>query len=98
MSKLFKAQTFGIAAVLAILLTSNVAQAANEPNDPVVLLLKGLWRPVVGSPKISFPGINLGDGSWITNASMQSTAFRASTTRTTPSSATFISNSPAVDA
>jgi len=69
MTKLRKSLTYvsWAASALAVLLTSPVAQAAPSPNDPVVLLLKGLWRPVVGSPRINLSGINLGDGTWGVN-------------------------------
>jgi hypothetical protein len=43
-----------------------MAQGRPAPNDPVVLLLKGIYQPVVKGPDLGLPGVNLNDGSWST--------------------------------
>ena len=52
--------------VVALLLASSEqALAGPPPNDPVVLLLKGIYQPAVNAPNLGFPGINLNDGTWL---------------------------------
>jgi hypothetical protein len=58
-----------IAAVLAVVLITSgpvMAQGKPAPNDPIVLLLKGIYQPVVNGPNLGLPGVNLNDGTWIT--------------------------------
>ena len=58
-----------IAVALAFVLTSSgpaMASGKPAPNDPIVLLLKGIYQPVVNGPNLGLPGVNLNDGTWIT--------------------------------
>lgn len=45
-----------------------VAQAKPTPNDPIVLLLKGVYQPATNAPNLGLQfnnqPINLNDGSW----------------------------------
>lgn len=52
-------------AAAALLASPERAQAGPAPNDPVVLLLKGIYQPAVNAPSLGFPGINLNDGTWL---------------------------------
>jgi hypothetical protein len=40
-----------------------VAQARPAPNDPIVLLLKGIYQPVVKSPSLGLSGVTI-DSTW----------------------------------
>src|SRR5262245_28057490 len=40
-----------------------VPQDRPAPNDPIVLLLKGIYQPVVKPPKLGFSGVTI-DNSW----------------------------------
>jgi hypothetical protein len=53
---------------LALLTSSGRVMAQGEfaPNDPFVLLLKGVYQPVVNAPDLGLPGVNLNDGSFMT--------------------------------
>lgn len=51
--------------VAVLLALPKQAQAGPAPNDPVVLLLKGIYQPAVNAPNLGFPGINLNDGTWL---------------------------------
>jgi hypothetical protein len=56
-------------AALTLLLTSPMhvmAQGHSGPNDPIVLLLKGIYQPAVNAHDLGLSGINLNDGTWIT--------------------------------
>ena len=46
-------------------LAAQGAAAKPAPNDPMVLLLKGIYAPAVNAPNLGLPGINLNDGTWI---------------------------------
>lgn len=52
-------------AAAALILSPEQAQAGPAPNDPVVLLLKGIYQPAVNAPNLGFPGVNLNDGTWL---------------------------------
>jgi hypothetical protein len=56
-----------IAVALVVLLASfgPVMAETPAPNDPIVLLLKGIYQPVVNGPNLGLPGVNLNDGNWI---------------------------------
>jgi hypothetical protein len=57
-------------AIFALVLVATsgpvMAQGKPAPNDPLVLLLKGIYQPVVNGPNLGLPGVNLNDGTWIT--------------------------------
>src|SRR5580704_2552522 len=36
----------------------------DTPNDPFILLLTGIYKPVVNGPNLNLNGINLSDGSY----------------------------------
>lgn len=58
-----------IALALVVVLASSGPVMAEEkptPIDPIVLLLKGIYQPVVKGPNLGLPGVNLNDGTWIT--------------------------------
>jgi len=57
-----------IAVALVIVLASSGPVMAEKPapNDPIVLLLKGVYQPVVNGPNLGLPGVNLNDGTWFT--------------------------------
>jgi len=59
---------FAGAGALAVLLASGqgMAHGAPQPNDPIVLLLKGAYHPPLNAPNLGFTGVDLNDGSWIT--------------------------------
>ena len=41
------------------------AETRPTPNDPLVLLLRGIYQPATDAPQTPFAGINLNDGNWI---------------------------------
>jgi hypothetical protein len=45
-----------------------MAQGKAVPNDPFVLLLKGLYKPVVRGPNLGLSMVDLNDGSYSTTA------------------------------
>ena len=51
--------------MLDLIASSGQVQAGPVPNDPVVLLLKGVYQPPVNAPHLGFPGVNLNDGTWL---------------------------------
>jgi hypothetical protein len=55
-------------AVALVLASSGsvMAQGKPTPNDPIVLLLKGIYQPVVNGPDLGLPGVDLNDGTWFT--------------------------------
>jgi len=57
----------GVLTALSISFGQAIAQGRPAPNDPIVLLLKGNWVPVVSAPSLGLPGVNLNDGTWIVN-------------------------------
>ena len=53
-------------AALAGLLLPGRAQGGATPSDPFVILLKGLYQPVVHGPNLGLSAVDLGDGSYST--------------------------------
>jgi hypothetical protein len=54
--------------VLSVVLATSglvMAQGKPAPNDPIVLLLKGIYQPATNAPNLGLPGVNLNDGTWI---------------------------------
>jgi hypothetical protein len=43
-----------------------IAQGADSPGDPFIVLLKGVYQPVVHGPNLGLTGVNLSDGSYST--------------------------------
>jgi hypothetical protein len=43
-----------------------MAQGPSAPNNPFILLLQGIYSPVVKGPNLGLSGINLSDGSYST--------------------------------
>lgn len=43
-----------------------MADGKPAPNDPIVLLLRGIYQPAVNAPNLGLSGVNLNDGTWIT--------------------------------
>jgi hypothetical protein len=41
-----------------------MADANDTPNDPFILLLNGVYQPVVNGPNLGLTGVNLNDGSY----------------------------------
>jgi hypothetical protein len=59
-------RVFWIAGALSIPLASPApatAQGVPPPNDPIVLLLKGIYQPVVKAPKLGLTGVSI-DSTW----------------------------------
>src|SRR6476620_2395637 len=57
----------GLAAMAALALPGHVrAQAKTQPDDSFVLLLKGLYKPVVKGPNLGLSMVDLNDGSYST--------------------------------
>jgi hypothetical protein len=54
----------GGAGALVALLASPVRVMAKPPSDPFVLLLKGLYEPVVQAPNLGLSLVDLNDGSY----------------------------------
>ena len=54
----------GGAGTLVALLSSPVRVMAKAPSDPFVLLLKGLYEPVVHGPNLGLSVVDLSDGSY----------------------------------
>jgi hypothetical protein len=54
----------GGAGALVALLSSPVRVMAKAPSDPFVLLLKGLYEPVVHGPNLGLSVVDLSDGSY----------------------------------
>jgi len=42
-----------------------MAKEARPPNDPFILLLSGVYLPVVNGPNLGLSGVNLNDGSYM---------------------------------
>lgn len=71
-----------IAAALVVLLASSgpvMAAGKPAPNDPIVLLLKGIYQPVVNGPNLGLPGVNLNDGTWFSTKIYSVTSVPGST-------------------
>ena len=49
-----------------MLFPGQLLAAAAVPGDPFIILLKGLYKPVVNPPNLSLPSVNLNDGSYST--------------------------------
>jgi hypothetical protein len=43
-----------------------MAKEQPESKDPIVLLLTGIYHPVVNGPDLGLPGVDLNDGTWHT--------------------------------
>jgi hypothetical protein len=41
-----------------------MAEGTSVPNDPFILLLKGIYQPVVHGPDLGLSAVNLNDGSY----------------------------------
>jgi len=57
----------GLSGAIAAVLASPrraVAEDANRPNDPFILLLHGIYQPVVTSPDLGLSSVNLSDGTY----------------------------------
>jgi hypothetical protein len=54
----------GGAGALVALLASPVRVMAKAPSDPFVILLKGLYQPVVHGPNLGLSVVDLSDGSY----------------------------------
>ena len=70
-------------AVAALLGFSGRLQAGPAPNDPIVLLLKGIYQPPVNAPHLGFPGVNLNDGTWLVTEIHRVTSIPGSTNQDT---------------
>jgi hypothetical protein len=55
----------GGAGALVALLASPVRVMAKAPSDPFVILLKGLYQPVVHGPNLGLSVVDLNDGSYM---------------------------------
>jgi len=57
-----------VAGAAAMLSASDPVWANDDhrPNDPFIVLLKGLYRPVIQLPDLGLSGVNLADTSYIT--------------------------------
>jgi len=56
-----------IGGTLAALLSSSgrvMAEGTEAPNDPFIVLLKGVYQPVVHGPNLGLSAVNLNDGSY----------------------------------
>jgi len=56
-----------IGGAMAALLSSSgraMADASDAPNDPFILLLSGVYQPVVNGPNLGLSAVNLNDGSY----------------------------------
>jgi len=53
-------------ALVALLSSSRrmMAQGSPAPNDPFILLLKGVYQPVANAPNLGLSVVNLNDGSY----------------------------------
>jgi hypothetical protein len=54
--------------VLGVVLATSghaMTQGKPAPNDPIVLLLKGIYQPATNAPNLGLPGVNLNDGTWM---------------------------------
>jgi len=90
-----------IAVALVIGLVSSgpvMAEEKPEASDPIVLLLKGIYKPVVHGPNLGLAGVNLNDGTWTTTEIHTVTSVPASTDHDTAVIGHFYSqnNSPLV--
>ena len=72
---------FRNAMTLALLASAGpmMGQGKPAPNDPVVLLLKGIYHPAVNAPNLGLSGVNLNDGAWTTTEIHTVTSVPAST-------------------
>ena len=51
--------------MVALLPTGRVmAEETAAPNDPFIVLLKGIYQPVVHGPDLGLSAVNLNDGSY----------------------------------
>jgi hypothetical protein len=63
-AKIPRRALFGGAGALVALLASPVRAMANAPDSPFVILLKGLYEPVVHAPNLGLSAVDLNDGSY----------------------------------
>lgn len=83
-------QACWIAAALVMASAAPVmADGKPTPNDPIVLLLKGIYQPVVNGPDLGLPGVNLNDGTWITTQIHTVTSVPGSTNQDEAAAGTF---------
>jgi hypothetical protein len=78
----FKVRTTIFAFAVAALLASAaplMAQHKPAPKDPIVLLVKGIYQPVVKAPKLGLSEVTI-DGTWITTEIHTVTSVPGSTT------------------
>ena len=62
-----KAITGGLVGLTALVLPGQVrAQAKKQPKDSFVVLLKGIYQPVVHGPNLGLSTVDLNDGSYVT--------------------------------
>ena len=62
-----KAITGGLVGLAALALPGQVrAQAKSQPDDSFVVLLKGIYQPVVHGPNLGLSTVDLSDGSYTT--------------------------------
>src|SRR5262249_19604479 len=62
-----RAMLGGLSGAIAAVLASPrrvVAEDANRPNDPFILLLHGIYQPVVTGPDLGLSSVNLSDGTY----------------------------------
>src|SRR5438874_13287530 len=59
-------QTSLIVGTLVALLSFSGQALGQVPNDPFVILLKGIYQPVVHGPNLGLSQVNLSDGSYST--------------------------------
>lgn len=73
--------TAKFASALGVILLSStlMAQGRPAPNDPIVLLLKGIYQPAKNAPNLGLPGINLNDGTWFVTEIHRVTSIPGST-------------------
>ena len=63
-SKIPRRALLGGAGALVALLASPVSVMAEAPDSPFVILLKGLYEPVVQAPNLGLSVVDLSDGSY----------------------------------
>jgi hypothetical protein len=77
---LVRAARMGFALGVVFATSGNaVAQGKPAPNDPIVLLLKGIYQPATNAPNLGLSGVNLNDGTWIVTEIHRATSIPGST-------------------
>ena len=93
-SNIVKVAALTLGTLVALLSFSGQA-LGQVPSDPFVILLKGIYEPVVHGPNLGLSQVNLSDGSYSTTTSTASAGFRvAGATRSETSTRGSISVSP----